>query len=328
MHSMTAIEITAYGEPQVLQPVTCPIPEPQPDEVLIRVKAAGVARADTLQRQGRYPPPPGASAIPGMDVAGIIEKADSAGRFKAGQRVCAILTGGGYADYCVAPVQQVLPTPENWSDSEAAFLPENIFTAYDNLLTRAALKAGEIVLIHGGTSGLGSLAVMLARAVGARAIATAGSALKCEACLSFGAELAINYRDTDFVGSIAKYTQGRGVDVVLDMVGGAYLARNLEVLATEGRIMTVATQGGTTGDLDLAKLMKKRARVLGSTMRTRTPIQKGEIAQRLEQEIWPLLPAKNLIWPVIDTTFPLAQAWRAHQRMEGGEHIGKIVLLP
>ena len=208
----------------------------------------------------------------------------------------------------------------------AATLPENLFTVYDNLITRAQLKRGEIVLIHGGTSGIGSMAIMLSKAWGAKSIATAGSDDKCEACLRFGAERAINYKQSDFVSEVKAYTEGRGVDVVLDMVGGPYLERNLEALALEGRISIVATQGGRTGQLDIGKLMMKRARVIGSTMRARTAREKGEVARCLERDVWPLLPAKKLIWPVVDSTFPLAEAALAHQRMEGGEHIGKIVL--
>lgn len=241
--------------------------------------------------------------------------------------MCAILSGGGYAEYCVAPAPQVLPVPENWSDSEAATLPENLFTVYDNLLTRAALKSGETVLIHRGTSAIGSMAVMLAYAWGAVVFATAGSQQKCDACLEFGAQEAINYRESDFVAKAKELTGGRGVDVVLDMIGGTYLARNLDVLASKGRLAILATQGGSIAELDIAMLMKKRARIMGSTMRARTPAQKGEVATRLKQDVWPLLPAKNTIRPIIDSTFSLAEAWRAHERMESGSHIGKILLL-
>lgn len=325
---MTAIEVTSFGGPRVLQPRERPKPEPDSEEVLIEVRAAGVARADVLQRQGKYPPPAGASDIPGLDVAGIVQAAGGkAGQWKRGDRVCAILSGGGYAEYCVAPASQVLPVPENWSDLEAATLPENLFTVYDNLLTRAGLKSGETVLLHGGTSGIGSMAIMLARAWGAIVVATAGSQQKCEACLQFGAQSAINYRESDFVAKAKELTGGRGVDVVLDMIGGTYLARNLDVLAPEGRLAILATQGGSRGELDIAKLMMKRARIMGSTMRGRTPAQKGDVAARLKQDVWPLLPAKNTIRSIIDSTFPLAEAWRAHERMESGSHIGKILLL-
>ncbi|MGH9609634.1 MAG: NAD(P)H-quinone oxidoreductase [Bryobacteraceae bacterium] len=315
---MIAIEISSFGGPEVLQPVERPKPEPAPGEVLIRVEAAGVAHADLLQRQGKYPPPPGASDIPGLDVAGVIES--------TGDRVCAIVSGGGYAEYCVAPASQVLPIPNGWTAAEAATLPENLFTVYDNLITRAALRSGEKVLIHGGTSGIGSMAIMLSRAWQAMPYATAGTQEKCQACLDLGAEHAINYKESDFVAEVKQLTSGRGVDVVLDLVGGAYLERNLEALATEGRLAIVATQGGRTGQLNLGALMNKRARVLGSTMRSRTPAQKGEIARRLLKDVWPLLPAKNPIRPVIDRVFPLRDAKLAHERLESGHHIGKIVL--
>ncbi len=325
---MIAIEISSFGSPDVLKPVERPKPEPSASEVVIRVEAAGVARADTLQRQGKYPPPPGSSDIPGLDVAGVI---DSVGtrvqNYKRGDRVCAILTGGGYAEFCAAPAVQVLPIPSGWTSVEAATLPENMFTVYDNLITRAGLMRGETVLIHGGTSGIGSTAIMLSRAWGAIPLATAGSAKKCEACLGFGAAHAINYRETDFVTEVNRITNGRGVDVVLDLVGGAYLERNVDSLAVEGRLSIVATQGGRTGQLDIGKLMQKRAKVLGSTMRSRTAEEKGEIARRLLREVWPMLGAKDPIRPVIDSTFPLRDARLAHQRMESGEHIGKILLL-
>ena len=324
---MRAIEISSPGGPRALQVVERPKPEPRPGEVLIQVKAAGVARADTLQRQGKYPPPPGASDIPGLDVAGVIEALGPGARtFAIGQRVCAILTGGGYAEYCAVPQEQILPIPENWTDTEAATLPENVFTAFDNLITRCNLKSGETALIHGGTSGVGSLAIMLAKAWNTRVIATAGSEDKCDACRHFGADEAINYRERDFVEAVREFTSGRGADAVLDMVGGSYLARNLDAVAVEGRIVIIASSGGRTAELDIVKLMMKRARVMGSTMRARTPAQKGKVAERLFQEVWPLLPPKTIIRPVIDRVYPLEEAWRAHDRMESGEHIGKIVL--
>ena len=325
---MTAIEITSFGDPRVLKRVERGKPEPGPGELVIRVKAAGVARADVMQRQGKYPPPPGTPDSPGLDVAGSVDSiGENVSRFKPGDRVCAILAGGGYAEFCAVPEPQVLPTPEGWNEIEAATLPENLFTVYDNLITRAGLKAGETALIHGGSSGIGSMALMLARAWGATSIATAGSQQKCDACLQFGAQHAINYRETDFVAEVKELTGGRGVNVVLDLVGGPYLARNIEALASEGRITMVATQGGRTAELDIGKVMMKRARLMGSTMRVRTPEQKGEVAARLKREVWPLLPAKKSIRPVIDSTFPLTEAWRAHERIESGEHIGKIVLV-
>jgi NADPH:quinone reductase len=325
---MLAIEISSFGAPDVLKPVDRPEPVPKDSEVLIRVEAAGVARADLMQRQGKYPPPPAASDIPGLDVAGTIESVGaSVHNWKIGDRVCAILTGGGYGEFCVAPSVQVLPIPDGWSAVEAATLPENISTVYDNLITRAGLKRGETALIHGGTSGIGSTALMLARAWGAIPIATAGTPEKCEACLSFGAEHAVNYHETDFVAEVKRITQARGVDVVLDMVGGSCLDKNVDVLALEGRLSIVATQGGRTGQLDIGQLMAKRGRIMGSTLRSRTPEEKGEIARRLLRDVWPMLPSKDAIRPIIDSTFPLTNARLAHERMESGKHIGKIVLV-
>ena len=325
---MTAIEISAFGGPDVLQPVERPVPIPASNELVVRVEAAGIARADTVQRQGKYPPPPGASDIPGLDVAGIVEDVGSAVmNYSRGNRVCAILSGGGYAEYVAVSALQVLPIPQNWTATEAATLPENFFTVYDNLIVRAGLKKGETVLIHGGTSGIGSTAIMMSRAMGATPLATAGSKAKCDACLGFGASYAINYRTSDFVDEVKRMTDGRGVDVVLDMVGGSYLERNVDCLALEGRVTIVATQGGRIGQLDIGKLMQKHGKVLGSTMRARSPEGKGEVARGLLRDIWPMLPAKDYIRPIIDSTFPLCDARLAHARMEAGDHIGKIVLV-
>jgi putative PIG3 family NAD(P)H quinone oxidoreductase len=325
---MLAIEISSFGPPDVLKPVDRPKPVPKDNEVLIRVEAAGVARADVMQRQGKYSPPPGASDIPGLDVAGTVDGfGASVHNWKIGDRVCAILTGGGYAEFCVAPSVQVLPIPEGWSAIEAATLPENMFTVYDNLITRAGLRRGETALVHGGTSGIGCMAVMLSRAWGAIPIATAGSEEKCDACRVFGAEHAINYHESDFVAEVKRITQDRGVAVVLDLVGGSYLDRNVDILALEGRLAIVATQGGRTGQLDVGKLMAKRGRILGSTLRSRRPEEKGEIARRLLRDVWPILPSKDVIRPIIDSTFPLTDARLAHERMESGKHIGKIVLV-
>lgn len=324
---MTAIEISSFGPPEVLRPVDRPMPLASAREVVIKVAAAGVARADTLQRQGKYPPPPGASDIPGLDVAGTIHSVGSGvTEFANGDAVCAILAGGGYAEYCIAPVQQVLPIPEGWSFTEAATLPENLFTVYDNLVTRTQLTAGDTVLIHGGASGIGSMAIMLAQALGVTVITTAGSKDKCEACLKWGAECAINYKELDFVAETKQFTKGRGVDVVLDMVGGSYLERNVAVLAMEGRIAIIATQGGRMGSLDIGALMMKRARIMGSTMRARTPEEKGKVAAALLKNVWPMLPAKQTILPIIDSCYPLREACMAHLRMESRSHIGKIVL--
>ena len=315
------------------------MPAPAAGEVLIRVEAAGIARADLMQRAGKYPPPAGASDIPGLDVSGVVEQTGGDGdtfkrgdrvcadMFKPGDRVCAILAGGGYAEYVTAPVEQVLPTPENWSSVEAATLPENLFTVFDNVITRANLAPGETLLVHGGTSGIGSTAIMLARMIGAVPYATAGSDEKCEAAVGFGAEAAINYKQKDFVAEIQRLTDGRGVDVVLEMVGASYLERNIDSLAPEGRITTVATQGGYAASLDLRKLMAKRARIMGSTMRARSAAQKGAVRDRLLETVWPRLADKRWIRPVMDSTFPLREASKAHQRMEAGGHIGKIVLV-
>jgi putative PIG3 family NAD(P)H quinone oxidoreductase len=281
-----------------------------------------------MQRQGKYPPPPGASDIPGLDAAGVVDSVGSGVKqYSPGDKVCAILAGGGYAEYCAVPECQVLPIPEGWSETDAATLPENLFTVYDNLITRAELKAGETVLIHGGASGIGSMAIMLARAWNAVPIATAGNDRKCTACLEIGAKSAINYRDRDFVVEVKRLTQERGVNVVLDMVGGPYLKRNLEALALEGRLAIVATQRGRAAELDILQLMHKRARLMASTMRVRTPEQKGAVARALLKNVWPLLAMKSSIRPIIDSTFPLREAWRAHERLESGEHVGKMVLI-
>lgn len=325
---MIAIQISEFGGPQVLQATERPQPSLGPGELVIRIMAAGVSRADIMQREGKYPPPRGTTDIPGLDVAGVVDTLGSGvKRFRPGDRVCAILSGGGYAEYCAVPEYQVLPIPDGWTETEAATLPENLFTVYDNLVTRAALKAGETVLIHGGASGIGSMAIMVARAWNAIPMATAGTESKCAACIEMGAESAINYRDKDFVTEVKRLTKGRGANVVLDMVGGGYLKRNLDALALEGRLSIIGTQGGRTAELDIGQLMMKRARIIGSTMRARTPDQKGAVAQALLKNIWPLLPLKHTIRPRIDTTFPLKEAWRAHERLESGEHVGKIVLV-
>lgn len=325
---MIAIEIAAPGGPQVLRPVERPTPLARDGEVVIQVHAAGVARADTLQRQGKYPPPAGASDIPGLDVAGTIAAvATDVSNWQTGDRVCAILSGGGYAEFCAVPAAQVLPIPHNWTATEAATLPENMFTVYDNLITRGRLGHGQTVLVHGGSSGIGSTAIMLSRAWGAIPITTARTRSKCEACLQLGAAHCINYTEADFVAETMRFTEGRGADVILDLVGGPYLDRNLDALASEGRIVIVAAQGGRMGQLDIGKLMRKRAGIRGSMMRSRTADEKGAVAVRLLHDVWPLLPAKSPIRPVIDQSFALADANLAHRRMEEGEHIGKIVLL-
>ena len=325
--AMRAVVFDSYGPPSVLHLAEQPIPTPGPTEILIRVEAAGVSRADIMQRQGKYPPPPGASPILGLDVAGIVVSASSeAGVFQPGDRVCALVNGGGYAEFCAVPAAQVLPVPENWSAIEAATLPENLFTVYDNVYTRARLKAGEIVLVHGGTSGIGSMAIMLARALGATPYATAGTNEKCEACRSIGAEAAVNYRLADFVQVFQQLTAGRGADVVVDIVGAAYLEKNIDVLATEGRLALLAIIGGSSGTLPISKLMHKRGTIVASTLRPRSTIQKGLIATRLKEHIWPMLPGRKFIRPLVYAVFPLTEAKAAHECLEAGLHIGKIVL--
>jgi NADPH2:quinone reductase len=324
---MRAIDFTQPGPPDVLHLVEHPDPELHPADVLIQVEAAGVSRADIMQRQGRYPPPPGASAVLGLDVAGVIAKCGPAvTEWKPGDRVCALVNGGGYAELCAVPATQVLPVPDGWSPAEAVTLPENLFTVFDNIATRAKLRAGETILVHGGTSGIGSMALMLARALGAVPYATVGTQEKCEAAKEIGAEEAINYRTQDFVEIIKTFTANRGVDVVADIVGGNYLARNIDVLALEGRLAIIATLGGAEAVLPIARLMQKRATITASTMRPRTAEEKGAIAGRLRSQIWPILPKKRFIRPIIDRIFPLADAREAHERLETGEHIGKIVL--
>ncbi len=325
---MRVIEIASFGPPDMLRMVERPVPQIEPDEVLIKVEAAGVSRADVLQRKGKYAPPPGASDIPGLEVAGTIEEVGAeAHGFQRGDRVCALLAGGGYAEYCAAPAVQVLPNPDGWSAAEAATLPENLFTVYENLINRAHLASGEELLVHGGTSGIGSMAIMLARAVHAKAYATAGSDEKCAACRTLGAVNAVNYKKSDFMTAVMEWTDNRGVDVVLDIVGGPYLDRNVGALAVEGRIALIATMRGTSGTLPIDRLMAKRGTIFASTLRSRTPAQKGAIADQLKQDIWPLLPAKNPILPVIDKMFLLNQAQQAHERLEKGDHVGKIVLV-
>jgi NADPH2:quinone reductase len=317
---MRVVEISSPGGPDVLRIVQRVRPQPKSEEVLLAVRAAGVSHADVMQRAGSYPPPPGASDIMGLEAAGVIPE--------TGERVCALLTGGGYAEYVAVPREQVLPVPENWTFEEAATLPENMFTVYDNLFTRARFSAGQSVLIHGGSSGIGTTAIMLAKAFGASFIAaTAGSPEKCAACRVLGADLAIDYKREDFVDRVKAATNGRGVDVILDLVGGAYIARDLQALAFDGRIACIATAGGREATIDLGMLLQRRAAVMGSSLRARSAAEKGAIAKLLLEKVWPLLPARNPIRPVIDSVFPLEEAAAAHQRLERSAHIGKIVLV-
>jgi putative PIG3 family NAD(P)H quinone oxidoreductase len=323
---MKAVAISAPGGPEVLRLVDRPSPPPQAGDVLIRVAAAGVNRPDVLQRQGRYPPPPGASEIPGLEVAGTVETFGAgAGDWKVGDAVCALVAGGGYAELCAAPAPQCLPVPDGLSLLEAAAIPETFFTVWHNVFERGRLTEGETLLAHGGSSGIGTTAIQLARARGARVIATAGSPEKCRACERLGAERAIDYRQEDFVPAVRDLTGGRGVDVVLDMVGGDYTPRNLQCLAVEGRLVQIAFLKGPKVELDWMAVMQKRLTLTGSTLRPRPVEEKGAIARALRAEVWPLLE-KGRVRPVIHATFPLAQAAEAHRLMESSQHIGKIVL--
>jgi putative PIG3 family NAD(P)H quinone oxidoreductase len=324
---MICIEISHPGDPEVLVPAERPTPAPAADEVLIKVAAAGVNRPDIMQRRGKYPPPPGASDIPGLEVAGVVESVGSAVQeWRPGDRVCALLAGGGYAEYCVAPAPQCLPVPRSLDMVGAAALPETFFTVWTNLFDRGRLASGETVLVHGGSSGIGTTAIQLARALGARVFATAGSREKCAACERLGAERCINYREEDFVAVVRELTHGAGVDVILDMVGAEYFPRNLESLAAEGRLVEIATLRGTKTELNIQALMQRRLTVTGSTLRIRSVAQKGEIAAALRQHVWPLLEARTVA-PVIHATFPLRDAAAAHRVMESGANVGKLVLV-
>jgi NADPH2:quinone reductase len=324
---MIAIAVREPGGPEVLVPVERPTPRPAAGEVLIKVAAAGVNRPDVFQRLGRYPPPPGITDIPGLEVSGTIaDVAADVGGFRAGDAVCALVAGGGYAEYCVAPVPQCLPVPRGLDLASAAAIPETFFTVWTNVFVRGGLKAGESLLIHGGSSGIGTTAIQLARAFGARVFATAGSPEKCLACERLGAERCINYRDADFVAVVREQTAGRGVDVVLDMVGGAYFARNIEALATEGRLVEIATLEGAKAELNIQTIMHRRLTVTGSTLRARPIADKGVIAAAVHQHVWPLLES-GAVKPIIYATFPLRNASEAHRVMEASVHIGKLVLI-
>ena len=323
---MLAIEIAHPGGPDVLRPVNRDTPVPGTGEVLIRVHGAGVNRPDILQRLGRYPPPPGASDIPGLEVAGTVAATGpGVTRWKIGDGVCALVAGGGYAEYCVAPEPQCLPIPASLDPIAAAALPETYFTVWTNLFQRGRLQSGETVLIHGGTSGIGTTAIQLARATGATPYATAGSPEKCAACERLGATHAINYQAADFVQAVNELTSGRGVNIILDIVGGEYLARNIECLALDGRLVQIGLLGGAKSELNLARLMQKRLTVTGSTLRIRTVAEKGAIARELESHVWPLL-ASGTVAPVIHGTLPLTRAAEAHRLLEAGQVIGKLVL--
>lgn len=326
---MRAVEITSFGAPDVLRLGERPVPQAGAGELLIRVSASGINRPDVLQRLGHYAPPPGTSDLPGLEVAGVIEAGNAAAMaeagFRIGDRVCALVAGGGYAQWCVAPVVQCLPVPDGLSDVEAASLPETFFTVWSNVFDRGRLQPGETLLIQGGTSGIGVTAIQLARAFGATVIVTAGSDAKCSACLSMGAHHAINYKAQDFVSEVQRITAGKGVDVVLDMVGGDYVAREVECLAEDGRIVIIAVQGGIQSGFNAGLVLRRRLTITGSTLRPRPVAFKGAIARALRERVWPLL-ASGAIKPVIHSTFAAADAAQSHVLMESGQHIGKIVL--
>jgi len=326
---MRAIEIAGFGGPEVLREVVRARPVAGAGEALIRVAASGVNRPDVLQRKGHYPVPAGASDLPGLELAGTIEGGDAAALaaagFAIGDRVCALVAGGGYAEYCVAPVGQVLPTPAGFSDIESAALPENFFTVWSNVFDRGRLAAGEWLLVQGGTSGIGVTAIQLAKAFGARVIATAGSPDKCARCIELGADHAIDYRSEDFAARALEITGGKGVDVVLDMVAGDYIAREMSCLAEDGRIVLIAVQGGTKAQVDAGLVLRKRLTLTGSTLRPRPVAFKAAIAASLRDKVWPLLVSRR-VQPVIQQVFPAAQAAQAHAAMEAGHHVGKLML--
>lgn len=323
---MKVVEITSFGDPDVLKLADRPDPVAGPGEVLIDVVAAGVNRPDVIQRLGKYPPPPGASDLPGLEVAGTIAAlGPGVSSFAIGDEVCALVAGGGYAERVNVPQEQCLPVPRALTMIEAAAIPETYFTVWTNVFDRGRLRERESILIHGATSGIGTTAVQLARAWGAWVFATAGSDEKCDAARTLGADLAFNYRTVEWVAAIKDATGGHGVDVILDIVGGDYIARNLDVLAVEGRLVQIAFLKSPKAELDFSMLMRKRLWITGSTLRPRTPAQKGVIAQQLRQQVWPLLEAR-VVRPIIHQVFPLAEAADAHRLMEAGTHIGKIVL--
>ena len=324
--TMTAIAIREPGGPEMLVPEPRPVPAPRPGEILVKVAAAGVNRPDVMQRRGLYPPPKGAPDIPGLEIAGaVVACGDGVTRWKIGDQVTALVVGGGYAEYCVAVEGHALPVPAGLSATQAAAIPETFFTVWHNVFERGGLKAGETLLVHGGSSGIGTAAIQLAKSFGARVIVTAGSAEKCEACRRLGADLAVDYKTEDFVAAVKQATDGKGADVILDMVGGDYVERNYEAAAVEGRIVQIAFQGAAKATVNYMRLMLKRLHHTGSTLRSRSNADKTAIARAIEAKVWPLVAAGK-VRPVIDKTFPLAEAAAAHARMESSQHIGKIVL--
>ncbi|HEU5257752.1 MAG TPA: NAD(P)H-quinone oxidoreductase [Vicinamibacterales bacterium] len=323
---MRAVEISKPGPPEVLRAVERPDPTPGAGEVRIRVAAAGVNRPDVLQRRGAYPPPPGASDLPGLEVAGEIDMLGSGvSEWHVGDRVCALLAGGGYATLCTAPAVQCLPIPKGMDVVTAAAMPETFFTVWTNVFDRGKLRAGESALFHGGSSGIGTTAIQLAVARGSRVFATAGSDEKCRACEQLGAERAINYRTEDFVEIVKQLTGGRGIDLILDIVGGDYIPRDLASLAVEGRLVVIGFMGGDTATIDFRRVLGRRLTITGSTLRPRSPAEKGEIATALRWEVWPLVE-QGVVKPIVYRTFPLDDAAAAHRLMESSEHVGKIVL--
>jgi putative PIG3 family NAD(P)H quinone oxidoreductase len=327
--TMRAIEIAGSGGPEVLRAVARARPVAGAGEALVRVTASGVNRPDVLQRKGHYAPPPGASDLPGLEIAGTLVGGDAAALaaagFAVGDRVCALVSGGGYAEYCATPVGQMLPVPAGFSDIEAAALPENFFTVWSNVFDRGRLAAGEWLLVQGGSSGIGVTAIQLAKAFGAKVIATAGSADKCARCVELGADHAVDYRTEDFAARALEITGGKGVDVVLDMVGGDYVAREVSCMAEDGRIVLIAVQGGTKAQFDAGLVLRRRLVITGSTLRPRPVAFKAAIAAALREKVWPLL-AQRRVQPVIQEVFPAEQASRAHAAMEAGHHVGKLML--
>ena len=324
--SMNYIKIEKHGDPEVLKLHSMPVPEPSPGEVLIRVSAAGVNRPDVMQRKGLYPPPPGATDVPGLEVSGtVVSTGKNVSEPMVGSEVCALLACGGYAEYCLAAASICLPVPENISLEDAAGIPETFFTVWTNVFDRGQLKSGECFLVHGGSSGIGTAAIQLAKAFGATVYTTAGTPEKCEFCENLGADAAINYREQDFSEEIKRLTEGKGIDVILDMIGGPYFPKNIYLLADEGRLVQIALMQGSKAEVDFRSLLLKRVTLTGSTLRPRSVEQKTEIAKALRKNVWPLLDT-GTVRPIIHQTFPLTQAAEAHSLMESSAHIGKILL--
>lgn len=324
--TMTVVEISEYGGPEVLKPASRPVPEPASGEALIRVAAAGVNRPDAIQRAGNYPPPAGQSDLPGLEVSGeIVALGDGASGVSIGDTVCALTPGGGYAEYCIAPASHCLPVPDGISVTDAAGIPETSFTVWHNVFQRAYLQKGERFLVHGGSSGIGTTAIQLAKAFGAEVFTTAGSREKCDACEALGADLAINYKEEDWVAVLREKTEKQGVDVILDMVGGSYIQKNIDSLNWDGRLSIIAFLTGAKAELMLARFMVKRQTMTASTLRAQSDAAKAAIAAELREKVWPLF-VSGKVKPIIDSILPLSEAAKAHERMESSTHIGKIIL--